>query len=386
MGTKENLDKAMAGEVAEMAMSKNWMRDMAAWEGGNPTALLGDIASMGLGLWDLYNKRQATKEANASGFAGSEASHNAGLAVGEVVAFTGCRSDQTSADVGNIHGQFSVNTGVNTKDHAGGALTAVFLESLLEHDDPGAPPLSYLALLERMRLRLQEEHFSQVPQLASSLLLELNQRFSLTTAFLPPDPRKQSESGGTDAADGALLAGGAACAAGFLATLAMQPHGAQMVSHAGLGEMHGGSAPFEHHKEISGEHGAQDDGSLAATNHHPSDAATPNAPVFTGPSDHHDGFPTDHEDSLGEGGTGSIAHDNGQDRAAHTLESDSVSLVDSSSHPPTLSQDKESWTVPAGTGEDMGHHEESEIVYCSDDEDDDDDDDDDSDGSYLSTS
>jgi len=28
---------------------------------------------------------------------------NIGLAVGEVVAITGCRSDQTSADVGNVH-------------------------------------------------------------------------------------------------------------------------------------------------------------------------------------------------------------------------------------------------------------------------------------------
>merc|ERR1712048_1277121 len=114
--------------------------------------------------------------------------------------------DQTSADVGNVHEQFNVGTSGGRAfkdDHAGGALTAVFLESLelLEgggDSHPGAPELSYLALLERMRQRLAEEHFEQIPQLASSLLVELTQRFSLTTAFIPPDPKKKSADNGFD--------------------------------------------------------------------------------------------------------------------------------------------------------------------------------------------
>eukprot|EP00438_Fugacium_kawagutii_P001390 Skav209308 [mRNA] locus=scaffold994:321728:325834:+ [translate_table: standard] len=94
---------------------------------------------------------------------------NIGLAVGEVVAITGCRSDQTSADVHNVHAprryedfqvqpsgrRASLQLGrrrsmPNTA--AGGALTTVFME---------------------IRGRLEEEEYDQVPQLATSLLIEL---------------------------------------------------------------------------------------------------------------------------------------------------------------------------------------------------------------------
>lgn len=247
VGTKENLDRALAGEVAEMAMSKNWMQDIALWKDGNSAELFTDLASMGLGLWDMYRKRQATKDANEAGFAGSEAAHNAGLSVGEVIAFTGCRSDQTSADVHDVRDQFDVQASgahARTQDHAGGALTACFLESLCKHqsDASGVTELTYLELLERMRKRLHAEGFSQVPQLASSLVVELHQRFSLTTAFLPPDPRKEKgqSSGGWNLADGALLGGGAACAAGFLTALVAEPHGKRMCSsfHDGYGFPH----------------------------------------------------------------------------------------------------------------------------------------------------
>ena len=59
---------------------------------------------------------------------------------------------------------------------AGGALTSAFLEAMEEHDD-----LSILDLLEHLRERLAQGGFSQVPQLASSLVLNLKQQFSLTT-------------------------------------------------------------------------------------------------------------------------------------------------------------------------------------------------------------
>lgn len=227
-GTKENIDRSLTSEVQDMVVSKNWTRDLEAWQHGRSEDLLGDMASMGLGLWDLYRKRQASKEAGQSGFAGSEAFVNAGLAVGEVIAFTGCRSDQTSADVGNVNDQFKLGTTVHTADHAGGALTAVFLESL-EQDNNSE--LTYLSLLERMRQRLESEGFEQVPQLASSLLVELKQHFSLTTAFIPPDPTKQTrDRGGFDGTDVAFLGGGAACAAGFLATLANSHHGESFIA------------------------------------------------------------------------------------------------------------------------------------------------------------
>eukprot|EP00929_Paragymnodinium_shiwhaense_P042468 TRINITY_DN21974_c0_g1_i1.p1 TRINITY_DN21974_c0_g1~~TRINITY_DN21974_c0_g1_i1.p1 ORF type:complete len:686 (+),score=212.25 TRINITY_DN21974_c0_g1_i1:222-2279(+) len=229
VGTKENIDKALAGEVQEMVVSKNWMSDMAAWQHGRSEELLGDIAGMGLGLWDLYRKRQEAKQGGAGGFMGSEAAENAGLAVGEVIAFTGCRSDQTSADVGNVHSQFNLGRTVSTADHAGGALTAVFLESLAEQD---SEEFTYLRLLEQMRARLESEGFSQVPQLASSLLVELKQHFSLTTAFIPPDPSKQAGKDGFDGTDAALLGGSAVCAAGFLAALAKAPEGEGLMAQS----------------------------------------------------------------------------------------------------------------------------------------------------------
>ncbi|CAK0903126.1 unnamed protein product [Prorocentrum cordatum] len=247
VGSKENLDKALAGEAMDLAVSKNWAHDMAGLSDGRPEALLGDLASMGLGLWELYRKRQATKAAGVAGFAGSEAAENAGLAVGEVIAFTGCRSDQTSADVGDVHAQFDGvrhvddggtgssgcgHAGAHVGDHAGGALTAVFLESLA---DGASGELTYLSLLERMRQRLQGEGFSQVPQLASSLLVELQQRFSLTSIFLPPagGSRGLGAGGGLDATDAALLGGTASCAAaGFLAAMASSHHGGAMLQGA----------------------------------------------------------------------------------------------------------------------------------------------------------
>jgi hypothetical protein len=237
LGSKENLDKALAGEAMEMAVSKNWGMDLAMWHEGNSAGLLADLGSMGLGLWDLYRKRQEAKGAGASGFGMSEAAENRGLAVGEVIAFTGCRSDQTSADVGNVDEQFTVGTAgtQRVQGHAGGALTAVFLESIEEESSSGATQLTYLQLLDRMRQRLQSEGFEQVPQLASSLVVELKQRFSLTTAFLPPDPAQRGVGGGSrglDAVDGGIAAGGAACAAGFLAALASAPHGSSMLQEA----------------------------------------------------------------------------------------------------------------------------------------------------------
>eukprot|EP00811_Abedinium_folium_P032351 NODE_5402_length_1775_cov_5.205097.p1 GENE.NODE_5402_length_1775_cov_5.205097~~NODE_5402_length_1775_cov_5.205097.p1 ORF type:complete len:419 (+),score=131.66 NODE_5402_length_1775_cov_5.205097:77-1258(+) len=215
-------------------MSKNWARDIAEWHQGHSANILADLGSMGLGLWDMYQKHQLTKGAGESGFAGSEAAQNAGLSVGEVVAITGCRSDQTSADVGDVHQQFHIAEASDLHgEHAGGALTAVFLESI---EEGGASELTYYGLLERIRLRLRSEGFDQVPQLASSLVLELQQHFSLTTAFLPADPSKQAKgvgAGGFDLTDGVLIAGGGACAVGaFLSALTAHPHGESM--HAGM--------------------------------------------------------------------------------------------------------------------------------------------------------
>lgn len=222
-GTNENLDRALAGESLEMAMSINWARDVASWQEGSASDLMGDCTSMGLGLWELFQKRQAANE--AGGVADTDATQNAGVAVGEVIAFMGCRSDQTSADVGDVQEQFDAHLSgpqVRASEHAGGALTAVFLESLQREE------LSYLDLLERMRHRLQETGFTQVPLLASSLFVELHQRFSLTTAFLPRHPAKGG-SASSRSVDSAQLGSRDSCAAGFLSALAAAPDGSDLL-------------------------------------------------------------------------------------------------------------------------------------------------------------
>eukprot|EP00913_Durusdinium_trenchii_P011887 g11165.t1 len=106
----------------------------------------------------------------------------------EVIAFTGCASEQTSADVGDVQQQFhlqAVEGGhllLDNTARAGGALTSAFIEamqSLLE-----GSTMTYVELLEHLRQRLANEGFSQVPQLASSLILDLQEPFSLDTVLV----------------------------------------------------------------------------------------------------------------------------------------------------------------------------------------------------------
>lgn len=54
-----NIKKAMAGEAVQMALSKNWLRDFERWEEDDPMALLGDVASVGLSLWDMWGQYKA---------------------------------------------------------------------------------------------------------------------------------------------------------------------------------------------------------------------------------------------------------------------------------------------------------------------------------------
>lgn len=229
-GTAANLKKALAGEAVQMAMSRNWAADLAQWQDGNHMAMLSDAASMGLGLWQLWGKYKSSKGANEAGFRTDE-QENVGLAVGEVIAITGCASDQTSADVGNVDSQFHLQP--TARSGAGGALTSAFIEAL---ENQGARAPSYLELLEQIRQRLANEGFSQVPQLASSLLVDLNSSFSMDTVCLPAQGRARGAgeagygSNAFAAPSGATEGGGAA--AGFMAALSAAPMGLQMLQTA----------------------------------------------------------------------------------------------------------------------------------------------------------
>ena len=109
-GTQENLRQALSGQAMSMAMSKDWVSSLVQMQRGNPMDFVQDVSSMGLGLWGLYQQHQkASKAAEDTGFA-TEEEQNVGLAVGEVIALTGCRSDQCSADVGNVQVRCEVST------------------------------------------------------------------------------------------------------------------------------------------------------------------------------------------------------------------------------------------------------------------------------------
>lgn len=188
-GTLQNIQKAMAGEAIQMALSKNWLRDFERWKvEDDPMALLGDVASVGFGLWDLWRQYRAKTHGHQDGFCSDEP-FNVGLASAEVVAITGCASDQTSADVNDVHSQFDLH-GTSTSGRlgrardvgdAGGALTSALIEAMEQIDLADQHQVSILDLLEHLRARLADAGFSQVPQLASSVVLDLKQPFSFTT-------------------------------------------------------------------------------------------------------------------------------------------------------------------------------------------------------------
>ena len=116
LGTEEQLQKGLAGEAVRMAMDVRWQRDLQRWAGGSSKELFSDVGCLGKKLWHMY------QEGQESGFVTEEA-ENRHVAQGEVVALTGCRSDQTSADVGDVS-SFGLQGG------SGGALSSALLEAL----------------------------------------------------------------------------------------------------------------------------------------------------------------------------------------------------------------------------------------------------------------
>merc|ERR1711920_60227 len=159
-------------------------KDLELIHEGKTVDVLKDVGSMGLDLWHKYQEFERSKGGGGTGFKADE-KENVGLAVGEVIAFTGCRSDQTSADVGDVTAQFGIKEGTSKNPsgttlfekaqhvrgddykNAGGALTSALVEVL----ESGVPAeLSYFGVLEKIREELSTQGFSQVPQVATSLV------------------------------------------------------------------------------------------------------------------------------------------------------------------------------------------------------------------------
>jgi len=95
--------------------------------------------------------------------------------------FSGSEDKQTSADVSNV-GAFQLP---DPAGKAGGACTSTLLKVL--NDNRGAP-LSWIELLRRMRDVLREKGFSQVPQLSSSEMIDVNTPFYI----VPPETKNMN--------------------------------------------------------------------------------------------------------------------------------------------------------------------------------------------------
>eukprot|EP00760_Papus_ankaliazontas_P019091 PhM_4_TR17878/c0_g2_i1/m.11050 len=90
----------------------------------------------------------------------------------DVIMFSGCKDEQTSADVSSTSSfQIPADAGPGG---AGGACTAAFTEVITQE-----PNLPFVQLLEKMQANLKRRRFTQVPQLSSSKPVDLAKPFSL---------------------------------------------------------------------------------------------------------------------------------------------------------------------------------------------------------------
>ena len=93
----------------------------------------------------------------------------------EIHMISGCRDEQTSADVSNV-GSFQLP---DPKGRAGGALTSALLNvTYADHHDTGKD-LSFQETLEQVRDKLKGKGFSQIPQLSSSRPMDIHKKFDL---------------------------------------------------------------------------------------------------------------------------------------------------------------------------------------------------------------
>lgn len=88
------------------------------------------------------------------------------------VMISGSEDKQTSADVGNV-GSFSLP---NPAGKAGGACTSALLKVLNENR---GEKMSWIEVLHRMRSILKHKGFDQIPQLSSSRMLDVNNKFEI---------------------------------------------------------------------------------------------------------------------------------------------------------------------------------------------------------------
>jgi hypothetical protein len=88
---------------------------------------------------------------------------------------SGCEDAQTSADVSNVN-SFQLP---DPAGRAGGACTSTLLRILYKDDEVPEDTLSFTQVLEQMREDLASNGYEQIPQLTSSIPIDLNTDFDL---------------------------------------------------------------------------------------------------------------------------------------------------------------------------------------------------------------
>lgn len=88
---------------------------------------------------------------------------------------SGCEDSQTSADVSNV-GSFQLP---DAAGRAGGACTSTLLRILYKDEHVPEDDLSFTQVLEKMRIDLRREGYSQIPQLTSLNKIDINTDFDL---------------------------------------------------------------------------------------------------------------------------------------------------------------------------------------------------------------
>mmetsp|Transcript_4038 Transcript_4038/g.5802 ORF Transcript_4038/g.5802 Transcript_4038/m.5802 type:complete len:318 (-) Transcript_4038:207-1160(-) len=93
----------------------------------------------------------------------------------DVRMYSGCRDEQTSADVSNVT-SFSLP---DPQGRAGGACTATMLQILYADEKKLEEDLTFQEVLLKMRDVLKEKGFSQIPQLSASRPIDIKEKFDL---------------------------------------------------------------------------------------------------------------------------------------------------------------------------------------------------------------
>jgi hypothetical protein len=122
----------------------------------------------------MARRSNRNKYANRTCFSRDQASAVVGAP--QVLMFSGCQDDQTSADVSNT-ASFDVPA-TDAPGSAGGACTNAMAEVLHK-----TPTMTFAQLLTAMRENLDGRGFSQIPQMSSSDRVDLGAVFSLWGSF-----------------------------------------------------------------------------------------------------------------------------------------------------------------------------------------------------------